>query len=72
MDIETELSLIYRLRSTFIYWGLVTPNMMTIYGDKILVIIGSGNEWLVISLVPAIAWTNDDVLSIGTVEIKLC
>ena len=72
MGIETELSLIYRLRSTFIYWGLVTPNMMTIYGDKILVIIGSGNEWLVIGLVPAIAWTNDDVLSIGTVEIKLC
>ena len=43
MDIETELSLIYRPRSTFIYWGLVTPNMVTKYGDKILVIIGSGN-----------------------------
>ena len=31
MDIETELSLMYRPRSTFIYWGLVTPQ----YGDKI-------------------------------------
>ena len=30
-------------------------------------------EWLVISLVPAIAWTtNDDVLSIGTLDINLC
>ena len=27
MDIKTELSLIYRPRSTFIYWGLVTPNI---------------------------------------------
>ena len=37
MDIETELSLIYRPRS------LVTPNMVTKYGDEILVIVGSGN-----------------------------
>ena len=43
IDIETELSLIYRPRSTFIYWGLVTPNMVTKYGDKILVDIGWGN-----------------------------
>ena len=71
IDIETELSLIYRPRSTFIYWGLVTPNMVTKYGDKILVIIWF-REWLVISLVPAISWTNADVLSIGTLEINLC
>ena len=66
MDIDTELSLIYRPRCTFIYWGLVTP----IWWQNSCHHWFRG--WLVISLVPVIAWTNYDILSIGTLEVKLC
>ena len=41
--------------------------MMTKYGDKILVIIVQGMACHQFG-----AWTNDDVLSIGTLEINLC
>ena len=68
LDIKTELSLIYRPRSTLIDWGLVTPIWWKNYCHHWF------RYWLVIILVPAIAWTNDDihVLSIGTLEKNLC
>ena len=66
MDTETELSLIYRSRSTLIDWGLVTPIWWQNSCHHWF------RYWLVIILVPAIAWTNDDILSIGTLEINLC
>ena len=66
MDIDTELSLIYRPRCTFIYWGLVTPIWWQNSCHHWF------REWLFISLVPAIAWFNYDILSIGTLEVKLC
>ena len=66
LDIGTELSLIYRPRSTLIDWGLVTPIWWQNFCHHWF------RYWLVIVLVPAIAWTNDDILSIGTLEINLC
>ena len=66
LDIETELSLIYRPRSTLIDWGLVTPIWWQNSCHHWL------RYWLVIILVPTIAWTNDDILSIGTLETNLC
>ena len=65
MGIDTELSLIYRPRCTFIYWGLVTPIWWQNSCHQWF------REWLVISLVPAIAWTNYDILLIGTLEVEV-
>ena len=66
LDTETELSLIYRPRGTLIDWGLVTPIWWQNSCHHWF------RYWFVIILVPAIAWTNDDILSIGTLEINLC
>ena len=65
LGIETELSLICRPRSTLIDWGLVTPIWWQHSCHHWF------RYWLVIILVPAIAF-NDDILSIGTLEINLC
>ena len=64
VDIETELSLICRPRSTLIDWGLVTPIWWQNSCHHWF------RYWFVIILVPAIAWTNDDILSIGTIETR--